>query len=128
MANTLNFTLLFLGFLSLSISDKTVLNQVDKDNQHVKVYYEEGKFAGWPANNGIWSWGDEILVGFVQADHMERSGHTYNQSTTRYKYARSLDGGKTWNIEDAYNAGKTCLLYTSPSPRDLSTSRMPSSA
>ena len=26
------------------------------------------------------------------------------------------------------NSGKTCLLYTSPSPRDLSTSRMPSSA
>ena len=26
-----------------------------------------------------------------------------------------------------YNAG-ICLLYTSPSPRDLSTSRMPSSA
>ena len=25
-------------------------------------------------------------------------------------------------------ATKTCLLYTSPSPRDLSTSRMPSSA
>ena len=24
--------------------------------------------------------------------------------------------------------GYTCLLYTSPSPRDLSTSRMPSSA
>ena len=24
--------------------------------------------------------------------------------------------------------GKICLLYTSPSPRDLSTSRMPSSA
>ena len=26
------------------------------------------------------------------------------------------------------NALKHCLLYTSPSPRDLSTSRMPSSA
>ena len=26
------------------------------------------------------------------------------------------------------NVGETCLLYTSPSPRDLSTSRMPSSA
>ena len=25
-------------------------------------------------------------------------------------------------------ASKSCLLYTSPSPRDLSTSRMPSSA
>ena len=26
------------------------------------------------------------------------------------------------------NEGQACLLYTSPSPRDLSTSRMPSSA
>ena len=29
---------------------------------------------------------------------------------------------------DFVNDLKTCLLYTSPSPRDLSTSRMPSSA
>ena len=27
-----------------------------------------------------------------------------------------------------FYTGKACLLYTSPSPRDLSTSRMPSSA
>ena len=27
-----------------------------------------------------------------------------------------------------YDINKACLLYTSPSPRDLSTSRMPSSA
>ena len=27
-----------------------------------------------------------------------------------------------------YRGANTCLLYTSPSPRDLSTSRMPSSA
>ena len=33
------------------------------------------------------------------------------------------------NIESEILAGnKVCLLYTSPSPRDLSTSRMPSSA
>ena len=31
-------------------------------------------------------------------------------------------------IEDLNNELSTCLLYTSPSPRDLSTSRMPSSA
>ena len=30
--------------------------------------------------------------------------------------------------EVLFDAEKTCLLYTSPSPRDLSTSRMPSSA
>ena len=32
-----------------------------------------------------------------------------------------------WKFAESY-ATRTCLLYTSPSPRDLSTSRMPSSA
>jgi len=36
--------------------------------------------------------------------------------------------GQGWNNATADNAANTCLLYTSPSPRDLSTSRMPSSA
>ena len=31
-------------------------------------------------------------------------------------------------ISQALNEASSCLLYTSPSPRDLSTSRMPSSA
>ena len=31
-------------------------------------------------------------------------------------------------LERGRRATSTCLLYTSPSPRDLSTSRMPSSA
>ena len=50
----------------------------------------------------------------------------------------STDSGSNY-IRSAYNAGSIgaisgspnaniCLLYTSPSPRDLSTSRMPSSA
>ena len=34
--------------------------------------------------------------------------------------------GTKWNVE--LDENKYCLLYTSPSPRDLSTSRMPSSA
>ena len=32
------------------------------------------------------------------------------------------------SVENAFAESVTCLLYTSPSPRDLSTSRMPSSA
>ena len=32
------------------------------------------------------------------------------------------------NVLDQLEQSKNCLLYTSPSPRDLSTSRMPSSA
>ena len=35
-----------------------------------------------------------------------------------------------WDLEknDFFKLFESCLLYTSPSPRDLSTSRMPSSA
>ena len=41
-----------------------------------------------------------------------------------------VDRGEGPGIETVKNNGQTssCLLYTSPSPRDLSTSRMPSSA
>ena len=36
--------------------------------------------------------------------------------------------GKVVVSENGRRMAKGCLLYTSPSPRDLSTSRMPSSA
>ena len=35
---------------------------------------------------------------------------------------------KSIHLAGTNGKGSTCLLYTSPSPRDLSTSRMPSSA
>lgn len=80
--------------------------------QHVRVYYEEGRFAGWPANLGIWSWQDEILVGFVEARHRDDGGfHTYDQSTARDKFARSTDGGLTWVVEDAFEHGQTAWRY-----------------
>jgi len=80
--------------------------------EHVKVYHEEGKFAGWPANLGIWSWEDEILVGFVQADYYDDGGfHTYDQSTARDMFARSTDGGLNWTIENAYEHGQTAARY-----------------
>ena len=41
-----------------------------------------------------------------------------------YEEARA----KLVEIVSRLEQGNTCLLYTSPSPRDLSTSRMPSSA
>ena len=44
----------------------------------------------------------------------------------------NITGGKDMTLEDMTSASEiiydVCLLYTSPSPRDLSTSRMPSSA
>ena len=44
-------------------------------------------------------------------------------------YAEALAGeGAAIVAADLNDCSDTCLLYTSPSPRDLSTSRMPSSA
>ena len=48
------------------------------------------------------------------------------QSTTGHKLVPT--GPAKLEIDFGDTATKTCLLYTSPSPRDLSTSRMPSSA
>ena len=41
---------------------------------------------------------------------------------------RELGDVIIFDVVEGMPQGKACLLYTSPSPRDLSTSRMPSSA
>ena len=72
-------------------------------NRHVTVYKVPGRFGGWPANHGIWSWGDEILVGFSAAYFLVKSPdrHQYdNQKPDVATLARSLDGGQTWKLEE----------------------------
>ena len=69
---------------------------------HVVVYREAGRYGGWPANHGIWSWGDEILVGFSAAYFQRKpsDSHPYNSSKPEEpRLARSRDGGRTWTIE-----------------------------
>ncbi len=64
------------------------------------VYHEKGRYGGWPANSGIWSWGDEILVGFTRGYHKEKIGHTIDPDRPREGiFARSLDGGENWSVE-----------------------------
>ena len=36
--------------------------------RHVDAWRKPGRYGGWPANHGIWSWGDEIVVGFQLGD------------------------------------------------------------
>jgi hypothetical protein len=66
--------------------------------QHQIIYREKGKFAGWPANYGMWAWGDEIVVSFTQCTHLARAGfHARAQDLPAYPLqSRSLDGGRTW--------------------------------
>jgi hypothetical protein len=98
----------FLFLLPTACDNASSTRKKSPDADHSIVFSEEGKYAGWPANNGIWNWGDEILVGFVEAAHKESKGiHTYDPATAKNKYARSKDGGRTWIIEDAYEHGQT---------------------
>ena len=72
--------------------------------KHVTIYDEEGKFAGWPANNGIWSWGNEIVVGFIQGTLEPKivPGHKIDFSKPSYnRQSRSIDGGLTWTFEES---------------------------
>ena len=66
---------------------------------------------------------DETLTAAEYGDYLARVRSAYQRSTI---VALSPFSGK-WAAE-IEAAVKACLLYTSPSPRDLSTSRMPSSA
>jgi hypothetical protein len=68
---------------------------------NVIVYYEEGRFCGWPANNGTWSWGNEILVGFTLGYYNENpERHSIDREKPRESVmARSVDGGETWKLE-----------------------------
>ena len=76
--------------------------KVAEDVRHVKVYFEEGMFGGWPANHGIWIWDNEILVGFGKGYYKDQglSHHIDREKPEIHMLARSLDGGESWLIED----------------------------
>ena len=95
---------------AMALSAKAEPAAVD-DVRHLKVFYEKGRFAGWPANNGMWQWGDEILVGFslgYLAPPEKRGLHQIDPARPQSSMlARSLDGGETWLVDEAgYPAGE----------------------
>ena len=82
---------------------------------HTTIYHEPGRCGGWPANNGSWQWGDELLVGFNSVEHAKRSidKHQVARGSDKWAmFARSLDGGETWGVvrmPELEKAGKLWL-------------------
>jgi hypothetical protein len=69
---------------------------------HQIIFRDPARFGGWPANHGMWTWGNEILVGFSAGWH--RAQDTARHQIDRNRpvesmLARSTDGGRTWSIE-----------------------------
>ena len=67
-------------------------------------------------------WNNNVANWKIAAD-LETGSKEFFQEVERYRFDKLHYLPKHIDY-----AGFTCLLYTSPSPRDLSTSRMPSSA
>jgi len=87
--------------------------------KHVTVYQKQGRFGGWPANHGIWSWNNEILVGFSAAyfKWLGPDRHPYDRDKPEVPHlARSLDGGETWSLEPAPSLVPPEGMYTASGP------------
>lgn len=71
------------------------------DAEHRIVYRRPDRYAGWPANYGLWAWGDELALGFVVG--YPRPQEHFHARDRRHPFetllARSLDGGRTWSAE-----------------------------
>jgi hypothetical protein len=68
--------------------------------QQVTIYREEQRYAGWPANYGIWGWDNEIVLGFILG-HVKAGVPFHARDKDRpfvTMQARSLDGGASWQV------------------------------
>jgi hypothetical protein len=104
----ISIVLLDFAIATLSCRGQGTPPAAERQPVHVKVYAEPGRFGGWPANHGIWAWGDEILVGF-SAGYFKDNGpdrHAIDHDKPEeHLLARSKDGGKTWTIENPAEKG-----------------------
>ncbi len=72
-----------------------------KSIEHRIAYGQTGRFAGWPANYGMWAWGEELLVLFSEGTFINAS-QTHkidNTKAVQTLQVRSLDDGRTWTSE-----------------------------
>jgi hypothetical protein len=100
-------TVAFLGF---GAPAETVRGSDGPQNvEQVPVYAASGRFGGWPANHGMWAWGNEIVVGFSAGYYKDLGPgvHAIDRHKPEYHLlARSLDGGHAWTIEDPSRQGE----------------------
>ena len=83
-----------------SSATRVTVQPASKEN--VVIFNEPGRYGGWPANHGLWQWGDELVAGFEVAWFKHPvNDHAVDRSKPFENWqARSLDGGKTWKMEN----------------------------
>ena len=68
------------------------------------------------------------IAATMTTNALSRNDRDMAATMERLSTGKSINSAKDDAAGLAVSSRMTCLLYTSPSPRDLSTSRMPSSA
>ena len=97
-------------------NEKAVLNQIQEKKELIEQYRIEAEQAEREGNYGRVA---ELRYGLIKQAEEELFALTVKMGT----------GDRKSMVKQEVDAEDiACLLYTSPSPRDLSTSRMPSSA
>ena len=69
--------------------------------EQVVVYRQPQRFAGWPANYGMWCWDRELVVLFSEGAFLiaDKPHKIDNHQPVRTLQARSLDDGHSWTVE-----------------------------
>jgi hypothetical protein len=70
--------------------------------EHKIVFRQPGKFAAWPANFGMWHWGNEIVFGFTLGNMARNAKGQFHPRDKSRPFvpmqARSTDGGEQWEV------------------------------
>ena len=103
----------------------------DREAVHVSValvwFRRDLRLQDNPALQAALEAGHDVVPVYIHAPHEEGDWAPGAASNAwRHRSLAALDGDL--RARSSSLVLRTCLLYTSPSPRDLSTSRMPSSA
>ena len=93
-----------------------LLNDIEQDKEQIKTLIAVNKKRIENSNNAI---------SIIQSENIDLTELGRKINLSRRDGTQSFIPNSS-TYEDIKSSG--CLLYTSPSPRDLSTSRMPSSA
>ena len=103
-----------IGVPSVSSKGTVSIGRISKLawDKHYKIISINNKVEAEAFDINKWNINDDAGKLGVIKNVILKSGYDYNSKSNIQTYANR----------------KSCLLYTSPSPRDLSTSRMPSSA
>ncbi len=90
-----------LAFVVIAVVASFACADTTATRQNVTVFKEPGRYGGWPANHGLWQWGDELVAGFQAAWYKPATNdHAIDRSRpSEHWQARSLDGGTTWTVE-----------------------------